>query len=83
MASIEGLRMRYIPRLSPIIFLSLVIVAVDAMAGFVTFESGQVRPLAMSPDGTRLYAVNTPDNQLEIFNVVFLIGVNKYQIIMS
>ena len=61
--------MRYIPRLSPIIFLVLVFASVDAMAGFVTFESGQVRPLAMSPDGTKLYAVNTPDNQLEIFNV--------------
>ena len=27
---------------------------------FVNFESGQVRPLALSPDGTRLFAVNTP-----------------------
>jgi YVTN family beta-propeller protein len=36
---------------------------------FVTFESGQVRPLALSPDGTQLFAVNTPDNQLEIFSV--------------
>src|SRR5437870_5932812 len=40
-----------------------------ASGGFVTFESGQVRPLALSPDGTRLFAVNTPDNRLEIFNV--------------
>ncbi|NNF51420.1 MAG: hypothetical protein HKN59_03180 [Gammaproteobacteria bacterium] len=36
---------------------------------FVNFESGQVRPLALSRDGTRLYAVNTPDNRLEIFSV--------------
>src|SRR5271169_1554861 len=36
---------------------------------FVTFESGQVRPLAQSPDGTRLFAVNTPDGVLEIFDV--------------
>ena len=36
---------------------------------FTTFESGQVRPLAMSPDGTLLFAVNTPDGQLEIFDV--------------
>src|SRR4030095_5077596 len=35
-------------------------------AGFVTFESGHVRPLALSPDGTRLFAVNTPDNRLAI-----------------
>jgi DNA-binding beta-propeller fold protein YncE len=36
---------------------------------FVNFETGQVRPLAMAPDGTRLYAINTPDNRLEIFTV--------------
>jgi hypothetical protein len=35
----------------------------------VAFESGQVRPLALSPDGSRLFAVNTPDNQLEVFQV--------------
>ncbi len=40
-----------------------------ATAAFTTFESGQVRPLAMSPDGTRLFAVNTPDNRLEIFSL--------------
>src|SRR6185295_6472365 len=36
---------------------------------FVTFETGQVRPLALSPDGTHLFAINTPDNRLEIFDV--------------
>jgi DNA-binding beta-propeller fold protein YncE len=36
---------------------------------FTTFESGQVRPLALSADGSRLYAVNTPDGQLEILDV--------------
>lgn len=36
---------------------------------FTAFESGQVRPLAMSSTGDRLYSVNTPDNQLEIFQV--------------
>ncbi len=40
-----------------------------AAGSFVLFESGQVRPLALSPDGTRLFAVNTPDNRLEIFTV--------------
>ena len=38
---------------------------------FITFESGQVRPLAMSPDGNRLFAVNTPDGYLEIFDLTF------------
>src|SRR4030095_1587744 len=36
---------------------------------FTTFESGQVRPLAVSPNGLYLYAVNTPDNRLEIFRI--------------
>ena len=38
-------------------------------SAFVTFESGQVRPLAMSEDGTRLFVCNTPDNRLEIFDI--------------
>src|SRR5437899_7359058 len=36
---------------------------------FTAFESGQVRPLALSPDKRLLFAVNTPDNRLEIFRV--------------
>lgn len=36
---------------------------------FTLFESGQVRPLAMDPTGKYLYAVNTPDNRLEIFRI--------------
>ncbi|HEU0031988.1 MAG TPA: beta-propeller fold lactonase family protein [Kofleriaceae bacterium] len=31
------------------------------------FESGQVRPLALSADKKLLFAANTPDNRLEIF----------------
>jgi DNA-binding beta-propeller fold protein YncE len=38
-----------------------------AEKAFTAFESGQVRPLALSDDGDYLYAVNTPDNRLEIF----------------
>jgi YVTN family beta-propeller protein len=36
---------------------------------FLLFESGHVRPLALLPDGSRLLAVNTPDNRLEVFDV--------------
>jgi len=36
---------------------------------FITFDSGHVRPLAKSADGTRLFAVNTPNNALEIFSI--------------
>ncbi len=47
------------------------LLATPATAQFVTFETGQVRPLALAvtPDGLQLFAVNTPDNRLEIFNV--------------
>ncbi|MBI3766957.1 MAG: hypothetical protein HY271_00515 [Deltaproteobacteria bacterium] len=38
-------------------------------SNFTLFETGQVRPLAQSPDGTHVFAINTPDNRLEIFSV--------------
>ncbi|NOZ53429.1 MAG: beta-propeller fold lactonase family protein [Gammaproteobacteria bacterium] len=40
-----------------------------AASSFTLFESGQVRPLALSPNGKQLYVVNTPDSRLEIFRV--------------
>lgn len=43
--------------------------SVRAQPSFMTFETGQVRPMAMNAAGNRLYVVNTPDNQLEIFAV--------------
>jgi len=36
---------------------------------FTLFETGQVRPLALSPNGNLLFAANTPDNRLEIFSI--------------
>lgn len=36
---------------------------------FVEFESGHVRPLALSPDGKSLFAVNTPNGTLEVFDL--------------
>src|SRR5688572_15215302 len=41
----------------------------NASNSYVLFESGQVRPLALSPSRMLLLAVNTPDNRLEIFRV--------------
>src|SRR5215475_1811974 len=43
--------------------------AASSGPSFLEFESGQVRPLAMSPDGTRLFAANTPDGMLEVFRI--------------
>jgi DNA-binding beta-propeller fold protein YncE len=37
---------------------------------YTLFESLQVRPVAVSPDGLFLFATNTPDNRLEIFAVL-------------
>jgi DNA-binding beta-propeller fold protein YncE len=44
--------------------------AANDSSSFTLFESGQVRPLALSPDGKRLFAVNTPDGRLEVFQVI-------------
>ncbi len=57
----------------PVAFLlALLTATADAQESpsFITFDSGPVRPLAMSADGNRLYAVNTPDGRLEIFDVL-------------
>ncbi|MGC4060051.1 MAG: hypothetical protein QM749_04030 [Aquabacterium sp.] len=43
--------------------------ALAASPSFIEFESGQVRPIAMSPDGTRLFAVNTPNGTLDVFKI--------------
>jgi DNA-binding beta-propeller fold protein YncE len=53
-----------------ILFLAALLPSVaGASTPFTAFESGQVRPLAMSPDGTKLFAVNTPDNRVEAFKI--------------
>jgi DNA-binding beta-propeller fold protein YncE len=48
---------------------ALVSTSTATEATFTAFESGQVRPLALSADGKLLFAVNTPDNRLEVFTV--------------
>lgn len=40
----------------------------DTSKSFPLFEAAPVRPLALSPDGNRLFAVNIPAHRLEIFN---------------
>ncbi len=39
-----------------------------AQEAFVNFESAHVHPLDLTPDGSRLLAVNTPDNRLQVFS---------------
>ena len=43
--------------------------AAPARAAFVNFESQQVHPVALTPDGTRLLVVNTPDARLAVFDI--------------
>lgn len=43
--------------------------AASAGVPFVEFESGPVRPVAMSPDGTTLFAANTPNGTLEVYGL--------------
>lgn len=38
-------------------------------AAFSSFESAHVHPLDIIPDGTKLLAVNTPNNDLEVFSI--------------
>jgi hypothetical protein len=53
-----------------VVWLSAAANAEAELPSYTLFEAGQVRPLARSPDGTRLLAVNTPNGQLEIYDIV-------------
>lgn len=48
---------------------SLLCAPLAAQGSFVNWESPHVHPLELTPDGTRLLAVNTPDARLEVFDV--------------
>lgn len=45
----------------------LILASISAHASYVNFESSHVHPIARTPDGQRLLAVNTPDAMLEVF----------------
>ena len=36
---------------------------------FVNFEGAQTNPIRLSSDGTRLFALNTPDNRVSVFDI--------------
>ena len=40
-----------------------------AQNAYVNYEGKQTSPIRLSPDGTRLFAVNTPDNRLSVFDI--------------
>lgn len=51
------------------LFRGRAVAAASTGPAFVEFESGQVRPVAASPDGNTLFAVDTPNGTLEIFDL--------------
>ena len=60
----------YWKRCGRLALLAVLLIASAAQAvDFVEFETGPVRALATNGAGNELYAVNTPDNRLEIFDV--------------
>ncbi len=48
---------------------SLLLAGAPVYAQYVNFESSQVHPIALTPDGTKLLVVNTPDALLEVFKI--------------
>ncbi|MEX2207085.1 MAG: hypothetical protein WEF50_12725 [Myxococcota bacterium] len=54
-----------------VLALTLAVLAGPAFAqgNYTLFESGPVRPLALSADGAKLFVCNIPDGRLEIFDV--------------
>lgn len=54
---------------SAIAALLVISAAPVAAQSYVNFEGKQTRPICLSPDGTRLFAVNTPDARLSVFDV--------------
>ena len=49
--------------------LSLAASATAQPPSYLLFESGPVRPIALTPSGDRLLVANAPDNRLELFQV--------------
>ena len=64
--SLSSLR-EYLLYFSLIACLALAATPIQAQTDFIAFESGPVRPVAMTPSGNLLAVVNTPDNRVELF----------------
>ncbi len=60
---------RAVPSVLALAALLIVTAASAGAQSYVNFEGKQTRPICLSPDGTRLFAVNTPDARLSVFDV--------------
>jgi len=63
------MELRGLRPLAVVLPLFTVLWAAPAGAADKQFESPHVHPIAVTPDGSRLLAVNTPDHRLEVFNL--------------
>src|SRR5580698_5625760 len=54
--------------------------AASAGPSFVEFESGPVRPVAISPDGNTLFSVNIPNGTLEVYALTSGMPVFEYRV---
>ncbi|MFK7991815.1 MAG: YncE family protein [Sandaracinaceae bacterium] len=72
--------MRWKLPLSCLLVLALPGLALGQPPSYLETEAGQVRPLAMSADGNTLYAVNTPDARLEIFDLTGALPVHTQSV---
>jgi YVTN family beta-propeller protein len=57
-----------------------IVTPAPVLANFVNFESHQIHPIGISPDGTRLAALNTPDGYLCIYQLGGVVPLLQYQI---
>ncbi len=65
----DQISLRACSSLAVCLTLSLAASIASAQSTFLTFDTLQGRPVAISPDGSQLFAINTPDNHLEIFAI--------------
>lgn len=61
---------RWLRLIATLLAMTLAVVWIQTIrAGYVNFEASHVHPVALTPSGDRLLAVNTPDALLEVFAV--------------
>jgi DNA-binding beta-propeller fold protein YncE len=71
-----GSLMRFLKTSIAILILAVIFIPMTASTqsgvspdSYVNFEGSQVSPIRLSPDGTRLFAANTPDARLSVFDI--------------
>src|SRR5712691_1434727 len=67
--SVKSNKMQLSTRMQTVVCLLCLGAALCARATYVNFEGKQTSPIRLSPDGTRLFAVNTPDARVSVFDV--------------